>query len=52
VPHGYAFGPTRVIPLAAGEVLNWRLPDQGGDAPAGVAPRLASGADHSGDSRA
>jgi len=42
VPHSYAFGPTRVIPLAAGEVLNWRLADQGGDAPAGVAPHLAS----------
>ena len=50
VPPGYAFGPTRVIPLAAGEVLNWRLSDQGGDAPAGIAPRLASppasGGDH------
>jgi dihydroorotase len=41
VPHSYAFGPTRVIPLAAGEVLNWRLADQGADGPAGVAPRRA-----------
>ncbi len=25
VPHSYAFGASRVVPLGAGEVLNWRL---------------------------
>lgn len=27
VPRSYAFGPSRVVPLGAGEVLNWRLID-------------------------